>query len=68
MTTANEQPQGVTLLELLASIPPDQMVEGTRIDVTRVDGSSFSVTLGPRLQVLDDQPWPYLMPSVDDQP
>lgn len=34
------------LLTALASIPPEQLVEGTQIKVTKTDGSTYTITLG----------------------
>lgn len=48
MSTTEHHP-AVTLLELFASIPPEYLVEGTRIDVTTVAGKTYSITMGPRV-------------------
>lgn len=37
------------LLNLLASVPPEMLVEGTQIEVTTVAGETFTITLGERI-------------------
>lgn len=37
------------LLTALASMPPEQLVEGAQILVTKTDGSSYVLTLGKRV-------------------
>lgn len=36
------------LLTLLRSLPPERLVEGAQIEVTKIDGTTYVVTMGPR--------------------
>lgn len=42
------------LLELLASLPRELLVEGTRIDVLAADGREYSITLGETISPAPD--------------
>lgn len=40
-----------TLLEILMGLPPEQLTEGTTLEVEAVDGSVYTVTIGPRREL-----------------
>ncbi len=44
----------VDLLTALASIPPEHLVEGAEVTVAKTDGSTFTITVGERVEIEDD--------------
>lgn len=52
---------GMDLLTALASIPPEQLVEGAQIVVTKTDGSKYVLTLGERIEADIEKDSPFLI-------
>lgn len=49
--TADPTPGVVsTLLEVIAALPPEQLVEGAQVHVIDSKGREWTVTLGPRME------------------
>lgn len=46
---ASESTQGTTLLEILSSIPAEDLVEGAIVYVTRLDGTGCAIKVGARI-------------------
>lgn len=56
-------PRATNLLNLLASVPSEMLVEGTVIRVHKLDGTAFDITLGERVPSAQGETFEFVVPG-----